>query len=99
MFDIASGMFQAVRFDPAQDRVIFFQPMHCLFESITVDLEEAEEMLVEADGLVIVTVEQSLAMQLRLVDQAREMNVAAEFFVRSAHGRKTLGGVHRLPFA
>src|SRR6266571_2369055 len=92
MFDIAGGMFKAVLFDPAQDRVIVFQAMHRLLESVAVELEKAEEMFVEADRLVVVTIEQSFAMKLCLVDQAREVDVAAELFVRTArmqssHGR------------
>ena len=68
--------------------------MNCLFEGIALDFEKAQEMLVEADGLVVVAVEQAFAMQLGLVDQTREMNVAAEFFVwtarmQSSHGGKT----------
>ena len=58
--------------------------MNCLFEGIALDFEKAQEMLVEADGLVVVAVEQAFAMQLGLVDQTGEMNVAAELFVRTA---------------
>ena len=58
--------------------------MNRLFKGIAVDLEKAEEMFIEANRLVVVTIEQAFAMELRLVDQAREMNVAAEFFVRTA---------------
>ncbi len=41
-------------------------------------------MFVEADRFVIVAVEQTLAMQTRLVDQAREVDVASETLVRTA---------------
>src|SRR5436305_2823731 len=41
-------------------------------------------MFVETDGFVIVAVEQTFAVEPRLVDQPRQMNVAAEFFVRTA---------------
>src|SRR5712664_1417322 len=69
--------------------------MHRLLESVAVELEKAEKMFVEADRFVVVAVEEPFAMQLGLVDQAREMHVAAELFVRTArmqssHGRKIM---------
>src|SRR6267143_4937501 len=86
-------MLHAILLHPAQNGVVFFQTMNRLFENIAVELEKTEEMFVEADRLVVVTVEQSFALQPGLVDQAREMNVAAELFVRTArvqssHGRR-----------
>src|SRR5260370_13904322 len=85
-------MFYAALFDPTQNGVIVFQTVHRLFESIAVELEKAEEMFVEPDRFVVVTIKQSLAMQLGLVDQTREMNVAAEFFVRTARMQSWHGG-------
>src|SRR2546423_1348411 len=85
-------MLDAILLDPVQNGVVFFQTLHRLFKSIAVELEKAEEMFVEADRLVVVTVEQSFAMQLCLVDQARELNVAAELFVRTARMQSTHGG-------
>jgi hypothetical protein len=41
-------------------------------------------MFVEADGFVIVAVKQTFAVKLRLVDQAREMNITPKLFVRTA---------------
>src|SRR6266404_3077581 len=87
-----AGMFYAARFDPVQNCVIVLETMNCLFEGIALDFEKAEEMLVEADGLVVVAVEQAFAMQLGLVDQTREMNVAAEFFVWTARMQSSHGG-------
>src|SRR6476661_8852702 len=66
--------------------------MNGLFKSIAVDFEEAEEMFIEADRLVVIAVEKSFAMEFRLVDQAREMNVAAEFLVRTARMQSSHGG-------
>src|SRR3954468_6886694 len=40
-------------------------------------------MLVEADRLIIVAVQQAFAMQPGLVDQPREMDIAPELFVRT----------------
>jgi hypothetical protein len=41
-------------------------------------------MFVEPDGFVVVTVEQAFAVQLRLVNQTRQMDITAEFLVRTA---------------
>ncbi len=41
-------------------------------------------MFIEPDGFVIVAVEQSLAMKPGLVDQSRQMDVAAQSIVRTA---------------
>src|SRR5713226_7068643 len=48
-------------------------------------------MFVKADRLVVVAIEESLAMQLGLVDQAREMNIAAELLVRTARMQSSHG--------
>ena len=58
--------------------------MDGVFKRVAVDFQKTEQMFVETDGLVVVAVEQTFAMQLRLVDQARQMNVSAELFVRTA---------------
>src|SRR6516165_238091 len=84
MFDLVRGMLGGIFSNPFQDRVVFLQATDGLLESVTVDLEKAEQMLVEPDGLVVVTVEQTFAVQLGLVDQARQMDVTAELFVRTA---------------
>src|SRR5436305_14668496 len=41
-------------------------------------------MFVETDSLVVVSVEQTFAVQLCLVDQPRKMNVSAESLIRAA---------------
>src|SRR5438270_13024754 len=77
-------MLRAALLDPIQDRLIVFQTMDGFFESVAIEFQKTEEMFIESDCFVIVTVEQTFAMEPGLVDQAREMNVAAELFVRSA---------------
>src|ERR1700730_3878139 len=89
-------MLQAVLFDPFQDCVVALQTMHCLLEGIGVEFEETEKMFVESNGLVVVPVEQSFAMQLGLVDQTGEMDVAAEFLVRTARMQSSHGGKTKL---
>ncbi len=41
-------------------------------------------MLVEADRLVVIPVQQSLAMELRLINEARQMDVTAKAVIRTA---------------
>jgi hypothetical protein len=41
-------------------------------------------MFVEADGLIVIAVEQTLLLQSRLIDQARKMNIVAQFLVWAA---------------
>jgi hypothetical protein len=41
-------------------------------------------MFVEPDGFVVVTVEQAFAVQPCLVNQTRQMDITAEFLVRTA---------------
>src|ERR1700730_11611108 len=93
MFDFVRRMLGRILANPVQDRIVFFEPMDGFFECIAIKFKKTEEMFVEADGLVVITIEKPFAMQLRLVDQTREMNVAAEFLVRTArmqssHGEK-----------
>src|SRR5437870_10049856 len=58
--------------------------MDGVLKVVPVDFEKAEKMFVEPDSFVVVTVEQAFAMELRLIDQAPKVNVAAELFVRTA---------------
>ena len=41
-------------------------------------------MLIKADGFIVITVEQPFAMQPCLINQTRQMNITAEFLVRTA---------------
>src|SRR5256885_5228476 len=84
MFDFFGRMLGRIFLDPFQNAVVLFEPMHRLFKSVAVDLEKTEKMFIETNRLVVVTVEQPFAMELCLIDQAWKMNVAAEFFVRTA---------------
>src|ERR1043166_4944415 len=80
-FDFLRRMLGAVLLHPFQDLIVAIQSIRCLFECVAVQLQKSEQMLVEADGFVVVSVEKSLAMEARFVDQAREMNVTAELLV------------------
>ncbi len=45
------------------------------------NFEKSQQMFIESNGFVIVSVEQTFAMQFCFVDQTRQMHVAAEPFV------------------
>jgi hypothetical protein len=47
-------------------------------------------MFVETDGLVVVTVQQAFPMQLGFVDETREVDVAAQLFIRTPRMRLSL---------
>src|SRR5450432_2124366 len=74
----------AVLTNPSQDRRIILQFVNHLFEGVWIDFQERQEMFVEADGLVVVAVEQPFAVQARLVDQTRQMDVITEPLVGAA---------------
>src|ERR1700736_2454924 len=58
--------------------------MDSLFKGVAINLQKRQQVFIEADRLVVVTVEQPLAMQFRLVDQTRQMHITAELLVRTA---------------
>jgi hypothetical protein len=61
-------MFDGILLDPFQNRVVFLKSVDGVFERVAVDLQKAKEMLIETNGFVIVTVEQTLAVKLRFID-------------------------------
>src|SRR5947209_18498786 len=77
-------MLRPVLFDPLENGVVLAQPVGRFLKRIRVELKKRQQMLVEPDGLVNVTIEQPFAMQLRLVDQAGQMNISAEALVGTA---------------
>ena len=76
-------MLGAVFFDPLKNRAVVVETIGCFFEVVAVQLEKREQVLIETDGLVIVSVKKPLAMELRLVDQTRQMHVTAQTVVRA----------------
>src|SRR2546423_3000403 len=85
-------MFSTVLLHPVQNRAIVLKSIRRFFERVGVEFEKGEQVFIETHSLVVVTVEQSLPMQPRFIDQAGQMHVAAEFLVgttrtRFAHGR------------
>ena len=52
--------------------------------TIRINFQEGKEMLVETDRLVVVTVEQPLAMEAGLVDQPGQMNVSTQPLIWTA---------------
>jgi hypothetical protein len=77
-------MFRPVFLHPIQNFLVVLKPVGRLLEFIWIEPEERQQMFVESNGLVVVPIEQSLPMQPCLVDQARQMHVTAEPFVRTA---------------
>src|ERR1700745_1231561 len=77
-------MLHCIFLHPSQDCLVVVAFIGDFFERVTVDFEKCEQMLVEPDSFVVVTVQQAFAVQPRLVNQTRQMNVTAEFLVRTA---------------
>src|SRR5207248_10055063 len=77
-------MFRPVFVDPVKYLAVAIKAGSHFFKVVAVKFKKSEKMFVEPDGFVVVTVEQTLAMQPRLIDQARQMHIAAKFFVRTA---------------
>src|SRR5437879_11850077 len=76
---------------PSQNCLVVVKLVCDLFECVTVDFQKGEQMLIEANGFIVVTVEQSFPVQPGLVDQTRQMHVTAQFLVRTAR----MQSVHR----
>src|ERR1051326_3242068 len=80
-------MLRSVAGDPIQYFLIIVEPIGDFFEFVAIQFEEGEQMFVETNGFVVVTVEQSLAVQTSLIDQARQMHISAELLVRTARSQ------------
>src|SRR5436853_6564281 len=77
-------MFDPVLVDPLKYLDVVIKAVRNLFKVVAVKFKKGEKMFVEPDGFVVVTVEQTFTIQPRLIDQARQMHIAAKFFVRTA---------------
>src|SRR5436309_7003896 len=87
MLDRISRVFCSILIEPIEYLSVVVKAVSDFFEVVAVQLEEGEEMFVEANSLVVVAIEQTFAMEPRLIDQARQMNIAAELFVRTARSQ------------
>src|SRR5215212_12099691 len=74
----------AVLAHPLENLSVVIEPIGDRFERVAIQLQERKQMLVEADSLVVVAVEQPLAVEPRFIDQPRQMDVTAELLVRTA---------------
>src|SRR4051812_13229475 len=94
-------MLRRIVLDPLEHRCVIVEAIGGFLERIRIQLQESEQMFIEAYSLVVVAVEQALAMQARLVDWPREGDVTAEAVVRTprqqlfAHQRGGLGSGKR----
>src|SRR4030095_13124135 len=77
-------MFRAVFVDPLKYLAVVIKAVSNLFKVVAVKFKKGEKMFVEPDGFVVVTIEETLAMQPCLIDQPRQVHVAGKFFVRTA---------------
>src|SRR5207302_8038539 len=87
MFDRIGRMFRSILIDPTEDFGIVVKTIGNFFKVVAVELEKGEKMFVEADGFVVIAVKQPFAMQTGLVDQTRQMNIAAELLVGTARSQ------------
>src|ERR1043166_6404612 len=85
--DFLRRMLGGVLLHPFQHFIVARKPVRGFLERVAVQLQKSEQMFVEADSFIVVSVEESLPVQARFVDQAREMNVAAQFLVRTTRMR------------
>src|SRR5881275_2934497 len=76
---------------PIQNSLVVVKLVCDLFECVVVDFQKGEQMLIEANGFIVVTVEQSFPVQPGLVDQTRQMHVTAQFLVRTARMQSVHG--------
>jgi len=77
-------VFCPVFVDPLKYLAVVIKAASDFFKVVAVKFKKGEKMFVETDGFVVVTVEQTLSMQPCLIDQTRQVYVAAKFFVRTA---------------
>ena len=77
-------MLHAVFAHPLQDGIVIVEAVSSFFERVRIELQEGEQMFIEADGLVVVAVEKPFAMKLGLIDQTRQMDITTQLLVRTA---------------
>src|SRR2546430_12499647 len=80
-------MFRSILIDPSEYLGIVVKTIGDFFKLVAVKFEKGEKMLVEAYGFVFIAVKQPFAMQTGLVDQTRQMNIAAELLVGTARSQ------------
>src|SRR5439155_1445695 len=87
MFDRIGRVFRSILIDPIEHLGIIVKTIGDFFKVVAVKLEKGEKMFVEADRFVVIAVKQPFAMQTGLVDQTRQMNIAAELLVGTARSQ------------
>src|SRR4029077_1026860 len=84
LIDRFGRMLLSIFLHPRENCLLVIQLVSDFFECFSVEFEKREQVLIEPDGFIIVTVEQAFAMQPCLVNQTRQMDITAEFLVRTA---------------
>src|SRR2546430_12741889 len=87
IFDRIGRMFRSIFVDPTEYLSVIVKTIGGFFKVVAIKLEKGEKMFVEANGFVVVTIKQPFAMETRLVDQTRQMNIAAELLVGTARSQ------------
>src|SRR5438309_7703378 len=87
MFNRIGRMFRSIFIDPIEHLGVIVKTIGDFFKVVAIKLEKGEKMFVEANGFVVIPVKQAFAMQTRLVDQTRQMNIAAELLVGTARSQ------------
>src|SRR5439155_5358870 len=87
MFDRIGRVFRSILIDPIEHLGIIVKTIGDFFKVVAVKLEKGEKMFVEADRFVVIAVKQPFAMQTGLVDQTRQVNIAAELLVGTARSQ------------
>src|SRR4029453_6661509 len=77
-------MLLSIFLHPSENCFIVVQLIGDLFKRVAVDFEKCKQMLFESDGFIVVAVKQAFAVQPRLVNQTRQMDITAEFLVGTA---------------
>src|SRR5207302_1978579 len=83
MFDRIGRMFRSIFIDPIEHLSVIVKTVGDFFKVVAVKFEKGEKMFVETNGFIVITVKQAFAVQTGLVDQARQMNIATEFLLRT----------------
>ena len=82
-------MLCAIFLNPLENSGVVIELVRDFFKRVRIQLEKGEQMFVESDRFVVVTVQQSLSVKPGFVNQPRQMNVTAQSIVWAA-GKQSL---------
>ena len=82
-------MLCAIFLNPLENSGVVIELVRDFFKRVRIQLEKGEQMFVESDRFVVVTVQQSFSVKPGFVNQPRQMNVTAQSIVWAA-GKQSL---------